>query len=262
MIVVLVMSLSLQIDAKVPREQLVDLLRQANDTFRQANAEKDDFERDRLYSEAILKYKKIIDQGNVKNAKLYYNLANAYLLKQDVGRAILNYKRAMKLDSSNHNIRKNLAFARGRRLDKIEIEPERKVLQMLFFWHYDFSVKTRFILACIFFAGLCVTATVWLWKGKRNTSFMMISICAGVTIILVISVATTHFKKMNKTEGVITAQSVIARQGDSDAYPPSFKEPLHAGTEFELLEKRPGWLHIKLANENDTWIPQNSAELL
>ena len=62
--------------------------------------------------------------------------------------------------------------------------------------------------------------------------------------------------------GVITAKEIIARQGDGENYSPIFKDPLHAGTEFDLLESRPGWLHIKLFDDSDCWIPKASAELI
>ena len=62
--------------------------------------------------------------------------------------------------------------------------------------------------------------------------------------------------------GVITDRDVLARQGDGQNYPPSFKDPLHAGTEFDVLERRPGWLHIRLSDNNDGWIPDNTAELI
>jgi len=45
-------------------------------------------------------------------------------------------------------------------------------------------------------------------------------------------------------------------------YPPSFKEPLHEGTEFNLLEKRSGWFHIKLFDGSEGWIPDDSAETI
>jgi len=61
--------------------------------------------------------------------------------------------------------------------------------------------------------------------------------------------------------GVITTEKVVARQGDGRNYPESFKDPLHAGTEFDLLERRGGWLHIRLVDNSDAWIPDNAAGL-
>jgi hypothetical protein len=244
------------------REQLSGLLNEANQTFRQANGTGDDAARNKLYEKAILGFEKIVTDGGVKNAGLYYNIANAYLLKGDIGKAIVNYRRGEKLDNADTNIKKNLAFARSRRVDDVKIKTDQRVLQTLFFWHYDFSIKTRFLLACVFFAGLCISITIAIWAG-RNAPCTTIAVIAGVlTICFLASVFIEANMQANKICGVITAGEVVARQGDGQNYPTSFKDPLHAGTEFDVLEIRPGWLHIKLADSSDGWIPDNSADLI
>ena len=134
------------------------------------------------YDKAILLYEKIIDQGGVRNAGLYYNLANAYLLKEDIGRAILNYRRAERLDGSDLNIKKNLAFARSRRIDRVEIAAQKRVLETLFFWHYDLSLRTRFLLACSAFAALCICLTVMIWRG-RGTVGSVGAVLSGVLVL-------------------------------------------------------------------------------
>jgi len=74
---------------KLPKEQIYALYNQANETFSQANSTNDPDQAERLYEKAILTFEKIVNQGQVKNAKLYYNLANAYLLHGELGKAIL-----------------------------------------------------------------------------------------------------------------------------------------------------------------------------
>ena len=117
-IILLLVCLSFGMTAKaappLPREQLYALLHEANTAFQAGQCRRRSPEtRQPLYEKATLLYEKIIDQGRVQNARLYYNLANAYLLKEDIGRAILNYRRAAKLDGADVNIQKNLAFARS-----------------------------------------------------------------------------------------------------------------------------------------------------
>jgi len=272
----------------LPRDQLYALLQEANTAFQAANAANTPEGAKPLYDRAILLYEKIVDQGGIQNAKLYYNLANAYLLKEDLGRAILNYRRAARLDSSDLNLQKNLAFARSQRVDRVETSTEKRVLQTLFFWHYDFSLATKFLLACVFFAVLCVALTLLLWWGRdpkrdesrlgrvpktRRVRFGCPTRCGPVTAATVVlsavllvaflcSLAVQTHRQANARPGVITAPEVIARQGDGPNYPPSFQDPLHAGLEFELLERRPGWLHIRLSDGTDAWIPDDAAGLL
>jgi hypothetical protein len=76
------------------------------------------------------------------------------------------------------------------------------------------------------------------------------------------SIFIEYYNQTANRSGVIIIEKVVARQGDGNNYPQSFDEPLHAGLEFELLEQRGGWLHIKITNSHDTWIPDQSAELI
>jgi tetratricopeptide (TPR) repeat protein len=245
------------------KEQINTFFNQANDAFRQANSTVDDIDKaNSLYEKAALGYEKIINDGHIRNPKLYYNIANAYLLKGDIGRAILEYRHAENLDKSDSDIQKNLAFARSRRVDKVEIKTEKQILRTLVFWHYDFSMQAKFIFACVCFAAFCLGLTVMIWFGRNAplTAVTVISVCLLVCFIG--SIAVEQYSQAVNSAGVIISPEVVAYQGDGQNYPQSFKAPLHSGTEFVLIERRPGWFHIKLADGSDGWIPQTSAELI
>jgi hypothetical protein len=259
-LILFVTAASLQ--AGPPSEQVRTLFNQANQDFRQANSAEDTEQAAKLYEKAILGYEKVIEQGQIKNAKLYYNLANAYLLKGEVGKAILNYRRAERLDNSDENMKKNLAFARSRRIDKVAVKTETRVLQTLFFWHYDFSIQTKFLLTCIFFGIVCICIAGMIWLGRNGLLMTVVVISGILTICFFSSVIVESSSRSREVCGVVTAKEIIARQGDGQNYPPSFKEPLHEGTEFDLLEARPGWLHIKLSDGSDGWISDGCAHLI
>ena len=260
----------------MPTEQIYSLFKQANQFFREANTAADDPARaQKLYEKAILNYEKIISDGGIKNSKFYYNLGNAYFLKEDIGRAILNYRRAQNLDKTDTNIQKNLAFARSRRIDTVDVKTQERILETLFFWHYDFSIRTKFLITCLFFAIVCISLTVMLWRGSpREITSLTISrgksaslvataaICGLLTASFLASVVVEDRSRANTICGVITAGQVVARQGDGPNYPESFTDPLHAGTEFDLLERRSGWFHIMLSDDSEGWIPDNDAELI
>ena len=248
--------------AELPKEQIYALYNNANEAFRQANSTKDPIQAERLYDKAILNFEKIIDQGRIENAMLYYNLANACFLRGQLGKAILNYRKAAKIDGSDENIQKNLAFARSKRIDKIDTKIEKRVLQTLVFWHYDFSLKTKFLLTFTFFGVVCLCATYGIWFGRSTVCTTTAVICGVLTLCFIVSVVVESKAEADNVYGVITAAEVVARQGDGQNYPPSFKEPLHEGTEFDLLEHRPRWLHIRLSDGSDGWITEGNAELI
>ncbi|MHC4528246.1 MAG: hypothetical protein ACYS29_10245, partial [Planctomycetota bacterium] len=201
-------------EAGLSQDQLQSLLAQANDAFKRANESIDDAERESLHEKAILSFERIINQGRIKNAKLYYNLANAYLLKEDVGRAILNYRRAETLDPADPKIKKNLDFARSHRIDKVKVKTEKRVLQTLFFWHYDFSLSAKFTIACLSFAALCVALTVTLWTRRMPILTVITVIAAVFTVAFFTSVVVEAGQQARTKAGVITAREVVAHQAD------------------------------------------------
>jgi tetratricopeptide (TPR) repeat protein len=250
-------------DAALSKEQTYLLFSQANQFFREANSITNDPDQvRRLYEKAILNYEKIISDGQIENPKLYYNLGNAHFLNGDIGNAILNYRRAEVLNKADTDLQKNLAFARSRRIDKVVVKAEERVLQTLFFWHYDFSIKMKFAVTCISFAFVCISLTVMTWYGKAAPWVVTAVICSVLTACLLASVVLEARARGSRLCGVIIARKVVARQGDGRNYPESFKDALHAGTEFDLLERRFGWLHIRLSDNSDGWIPDNSAALI
>ncbi len=238
------------------------LFDQANGAFRTANLETHDDARRAEYGRAILLMERLIREGDIHNAKLFYNLGNAYLLKEDLGHAILNYRRAERLDRTDPDIQKNLAFARSRRMDRVGVKTEQRVRQTLFFWHYDLSPGTRLWLTCLGLGGFFTALTLMLWRG-RGGQYMLLGTISGILLLANLgSLLVENAMQSNVAYGVITAPETPARQGDGPNYPLSFKDPLHAGTEFEQVEHRSGWFHIRLADDSEGWIPDEAAEII
>jgi tetratricopeptide (TPR) repeat protein len=256
------MSQSPVAQAALTSDEATTLFKQANDAFAQALEQNDTSQAEAQFEKSILLFERLIEEGDIDNAKLYYNLANAHLHNHNIGKAILNYRRAEALDQNNEDIQKNLTFARSRRIDQVDLETQTRILHTLFFWHYDFGLQTRFMLACIFFGLTCICLTLLLWRKRRSAYLIGSLICLGLCLCLAVSIGITQVQNRTTHFGVITAPQITARQGDSDSFPPSFKDPLHAGTEFLLLEARPNWLHIQLDNGSKAWIPDDAGDVI
>lgn len=248
--------------ASLTKGQAMELFNQANQSFRAANQQSDPQRQDELYQVAILAYERIITEGGIQNAKLFYNLANAYLLKGQIGKAILNYRRAERLDGTDANIQKNLAFARSRCIDRIPLQTGQQVLRILLFWHFDLSIGIRFFISCLGFGLFCAALAWMVWAGRSGLLISMAALGLLLMSTTGASVLVEQYRQSRIKYGVITAEQVVARQGDGHNYPQSFKAPLHAGTEFKLLEQRPGWYHIQLADGSDCWIVADAAEMI
>ena len=250
------------VQAKMSKDDIYLTFTQANQVFSQANDEDDDIKARDLYQQAAAGYEKIIAAGGIHNAKLYYNLANSYLLTDQLGKAIVNYRRAERLDSADPDIHKNLNYARSKCIGQFPVTSKKKILQRLLFWHYDFSMQTRLMIGGISLTMISLWLTLKTWVAKWPAGLPICSIMLIILICMTASIMVEFHTIAKYRSGVIVTESVIARQGDGMNYPQSFTEPLYEGIEFEMIESRPGWMHIRLSNGTDTWIPDQSAELI
>lgn len=232
-------------------------------SFRQANEllRTDPTTARNLLQKAASCFEAIQREGGIENGRLFYNIGNIYFRLGDMGRAILNYRRAERFIPNDTNLQQNLTFARSRCIDKIEPIPRARILRTVFFWHYDLGGVTR---SWLFAAVFCL---LWLFVAmhlltKRHWSRYAAIGCALLSISFGCSIAVEAYEQSNILSGVVLESEVVGRKGDSVTFEPTFKEPLHAGLEFNLVEDRKGWLHIELADGRRCWIPSSSAELL
>lgn len=240
-----------------------DLYKEARDLFRQADkaASISSDNALPLYKKAAMRYERIIKEGGIENGKIYYNLGNIYFRMNDIGRAILNYRKAQQYMPDDNNLKQNLAYAREKRIDRIEEKQETKVMKTLFFWHYDLSVKTRLFIFTLFFAIFFISACVRIFF-KRPFLFWLIISSAFVSILFCGSLAADEYFLKKQRPGVILSTETTARKGNSETYEPSFMEPLHAGTEFTLIEARGEWFQIELLDSRTCWVQAKDAELI
>jgi len=111
--------------------------------FAAPSAEELYFEANRAYKEdryadAISGYLRLIGDGYV-NGHLYYNLGNAYFRSAQLGRAILNYKRAQLLIPRDADLNFNLRYALDQTQDAISPAPN--YLRQAFFWLDDITMR-------------------------------------------------------------------------------------------------------------------------
>lgn len=90
------------------------------------------------YADAISGYLRLIGDGYV-NGHLYYNLGNAYFRSAQLGRAILNYKRAQLLIPRDADLNFNLRYALDQTQDAISPAPN--YLRQAFFWLDDITMR-------------------------------------------------------------------------------------------------------------------------
>lgn len=234
------------------------LLEEANSLVRQANESRESKQSHEKFEKALLRFEKISTE--ISNGKLLYNIGNTYYRLGDIGRAIAFYRRAEQLIPSDINLKQNLRLALKKRQDTIYPPEDKKLLETLFFLHYDLSpsVKQNFFLASY--------VSFWLCAGLMF--FSAVAVPRWVTgfflfLALLLTTSLAIDQHQQKTlSGVIVAKEIMARQGDGINYKPSFTEALHAGTEFTVIGQRPDWLHVELQDGKRCWLPAQSSLII
>lgn len=239
------------------------LLSEANEAFREGNVlvAEDPEAADEAYARAIRRFERLIGEGNIHNGKLYYNLGNAHFLRGSLGEAIVNYLRAKHYRPKDPNLLQNLAYARSQRVDRIEEPARAQIVRTLLFLHYDLPLWVRWIIALLANAGFWLTLALWLWWKQRGLLYTA-GAAFAVLALFGASAGVGYWQRTHDRTGVVTAEEAVARKGDGESYAPAFDHPLHAGTEFTLIETRPGWHYIELRDGRPAWIPDDAAELV
>lgn len=249
--------------AALDRDEAEALLFEANRFFDEGNAltAEDADAAQAAYEKAIMRYERIIEEGDVHNGRLYYNLANAYFMVEDLGRAILNYRRAAQYIPNDPNLQRNLDYARRQRMDRFEESDQGRALRTIFFWHYDVPMGARSVLLVVLLGAAWAAASARLFVPRGAlTGAALVFGAAGLMFLG--SVVVESWRLANDQSGVVLAESVDARTGNAESYEQAFDQPLHAGTEFRLIETRGDWRYIALPGGRTCWIPSSAAALV
>ncbi|MBN2374089.1 tetratricopeptide repeat protein [bacterium] len=227
------------------QENTLQLFLEANKTYENGD-----------YALAAQFYEGIIN-GGIHSGDLYYNLGNCYTKQGEIGKAIVNYRRAERLMPRDGDLRFNLNYVLDQTKDKIETKDKADIARVFFFWYHWLSMMELcylFIIANIIF---WIAALVLLYKQNdglrwiRNTALIMLLIF-GITF----GIKAYSYKFIH--HGIVISAEATVRSGNGDSHSPLFI--LHEGAEFRVREKTDGWMKISLPDGKTGWISNSSAQ--
>lgn len=219
-----------------------------------------------LYDAARAGFQSLVYSG-IENGRLYYNLANAQLRLGDIGRAIANYRRALRLIPGDVQARKNLEFARKLCEFRFRKPASSAMVETLFFWHFSTSVAARTRAALIGYAFFWLLALGARLLPRRIPSLTWLMVAVAAFTLVVGTSATWDILHSDSRAGVLVADDVMLRKGNGIYYEPQLEQALPQGVEFELINTRKdvdgkNWYHVRLPDGKDGWLPADQAELI
>ena len=215
------------------------------------------------YAEAAQQYEALIDRG-YSDAALYFNLGNAYLESEDLGRAILNYLRARELSPREMDIRNNLELARGMTVDRVVVEGDSLVESVSYFghrWATPDELGTAAIL--LWAAGGLAIGALMMWRvvPLRRVLRAVTAFATAVAAILLLLVVSMTYANPYDNTGVVTTAAVEIVSGPGPQYPEEFA--LYSGAQVRVTDSRHGWLRIELpGGELRGWVPSHTIDIV
>ena len=159
-----------------------------------------------------------IAQSGVRNGQLFYNLGNAHLKHNDLGRAILWYERAGQLIPDDPDLNFNLTYARSLTQDATEAGAA-PLVRIFFFWNYQLSNRTIVIFAMAGNLLFWCLAIGYRFTRRRALRRAMLIVLVPAVIFILTAVFNYH-ASAHRSQGIVLAEQIPVRSG-LEAPPPS-----------------------------------------
>jgi tetratricopeptide (TPR) repeat protein len=230
---------------------------QAADMFAQANT----FYQEGQFEEAIEKYESIL-QARYESGELYYNLANAYYKIGNIGKARLNYERALQWLEGDESVLQNLELLKLRLVDQVE-EPPR--LFVTVWWNTllnVFNSHTLGLLVVIFFWIVLISAAIFLYYRRRGRLRWKSLLVTAIVIWLLLLTIWVNKIYLFETEkyGVILASTTTVHAEPADDTTELFV--LHEGTRVKIERSSGDWFEIRLTDGKTGWLVSDVLEII
>lgn len=208
--------------------------------------------RDGKYDEAIAAYEAILTSG-FESGAIYYNLANSYFKKQELGKAVLNYERAKRLLPRDPDVAANAQFAVSE--VKSAVPEPLSAWEKLWEGHIKFySVNEMALVLAILFLlfGAAHLVILYLnWKAGR------VAMCAAAVLFVIFAYG-LQAKFAYERDAAVALRSSVARFEPNEKATVYFELP--EGQRCRIEEKEGGWVKITRPDGKAGWVDAGSVE--
>ena len=252
----------------------------------QAPGPRDFFERgNQLYEagefeDAVVVYREAVNRGIV-SADLFYNLGNACYKSGSLGRAVLNYERALRLVPRDDDVRTNLRLVQSLLRDRQFVEDPGFIKRVAMWLHQRINLREALVLTSVLYLVLIAVTITFVFRetpfvSRRYPGISLISpgrilgldktqdfALAMVTLLVLFSAsgasAIGKFRAESSRKAAIVVEEEVPVFGGPDA-DSTLQFKIHAGTRIITGETRPGWIQIRLPGDLEGWITTTSLE--
>ena len=226
------------------------------------------------YARAVEAFEAVI-ASDYASAEAYYNLANAYFklgqqiassrpfASGELGKAVLNYERALKLDPTLDDARYNLNIAKDYTNDT-EAVPESFIKRM---WHSMAGAMTTngwVTLSIVMFGVALISFAIYLLNGNvvvRKVAFFLWLIVALVFVFST-ALSLTQLKAAEvDNRAVILATDTTPVHASPDSASKVIREPSQ-GVTVEVEREQGDWCEVRFADGEKGWVRSANVEII
>lgn len=212
------------------------------------------------FKEAAKAYEEITGLG-YESGPLYYNLGNAYFKSGALGKAVLNYRRAERLEPLDADLKANLEYVIS--LVKQKSAAAESNLSARFFSALNGSFSLNSISAAYFtmFILLFLLAVSFILAGniRRWLGYLCIPVIA-LFIITAAILGSKYYDTAAHKEAVIISQNTDCKFEPFDNSTTYFT--LYEGEDVIVISRKGAWAKIRRPDNKQGWIKKEAMELL
>lgn len=215
------------------------------------------------FKQAIEKYEAILSEGQ-ESAVIYYNLGNSYYKDKNIGKAVLNYERALLLSPGNKDIKYNLEMAKSKTIDKITPKSEIFIVTWINSIQNLMNESAWAETAIFCFIVFLLALSLYIFGKKlvlRKTGFSLAVIFLVFTVVANFFANEQKEKMVNRTGAIIMQPTVTVKSTPDESGTDLFV--LHEGTKVYIDDNSmSGWKEVCLEDGNIGWVPTESIEVI
>ena len=214
------------------------------------------------YDSAAVLYDSILNRGYA-SSKLYYNLGNVHFKSNHIGKAIVNYNKALKLAPYDGDIEYNLAVANSYVKDRIETVPEFFISGWFRQLRSQLTSNMWAIISLVILAVVAACVLVYMLaqkKSRRKAGFFTAIFMAVLFAVSVSFSVKQRSELINASQGVVVTPAVSVKSSPERSSKELFI--IHEGTKVSIQGAYGDWTEITIADGNKGWIPTVAIELI
>ncbi len=208
---------------------------------------------------ALAKYREAHALG-VNDAVLHYNLGNAYARLGYLGKAIVCYLRAERLDPRNEDIATNLNWVRSHIRD-LELASGKMppIVEQVYNLLKSISLD-QWSIVLLVVLWLAAFQVAWVWyRGVFDDRHRRLLLTGGTLLLMTLTiVGWRYYDEQVRNEAVVVVEEIEVRSGPALTFPVVFK--VHDGLTLTWRGERNGWSQVGLGGEWVGWVPAGSVD--